>query len=65
MLTSDLSFTIIHNRMIPYFAGVSKAKDTKEKILSAALEMFSKYGYADTNIRELTASLGLVKSGVH
>lgn len=51
--------------MVPYFAGVSKAKDTKEKILSAALEMFSKYGYADTNIRELTASLGLVKSGVH
>ena len=51
--------------MAPYFAGVSKAKDTKEKILSAALEMFSKYGYADTNIRELTASLGLVKSGVH
>ena len=51
--------------MVPYFAGVSKAKDTKEKILSAALEVFSKYGYADTNIRELTASLGLVKSGVH
>ena len=41
------------------------AKDTKERILMAALEMFSKYGYAGTNIRELSASLGLVKSGVY
>ena len=41
------------------------ANDTKEKILAAALEMFSKNGYAGTNIRELSASLGLVKSGVY
>ena len=41
------------------------AKDTKEKILSAALEMFSQNGYAGTNIRELTASLGLVKSSMY
>lgn len=41
------------------------ANDTKERILTAALEMFSKNGYAGTNIRELTASLGLVKSGVY
>ena len=34
------------------------AKDTKERILAAALELFSKNGYAGTNIRELTASLG-------
>ena len=40
------------------------ANDTKERILAAALEMFSKNGYAGTNIRELSASLGLVKSGV-
>ena len=39
--------------------------DTKERILAAALEMFSQNGYAGTNIRELTASLGLVKSGVY
>ena len=39
------------------------ANDTKERILEAALEMFSKNGYAGTNIRELSASLGLVKSG--
>ena len=39
--------------------------DTKERILAAALEMFSQNGYAGTNIRELSASLGLVKSGVY
>ena len=41
------------------------AKDTKERILSAALEMFSKNGYTGTNVRELTASLGLVKSSMY
>ena len=41
------------------------ASDTKERILEAALEMFSRNGYAGTNIRELSASLGLVKSGVY
>ena len=41
------------------------ANDTKERILNAALEMFSQNGYAGTNIRELSASLGLVKSGVY
>ncbi len=41
------------------------AKDTKERILMAALEMFSKKGYEGTNIRELSASLGLVKSGIY
>ncbi len=41
------------------------AKDTKERILMAALEMFSQKGYEGTNIRELAASLGLVKSGVY
>ena len=41
------------------------AKGTKERILTAALEMFSRNGYAGTNIRELTASLGLVKSSMY
>ena len=44
---------------------VHMAKDTKERILAAALEMFSQKGYAGTNIRELTASLGLVKSSMY
>ena len=41
------------------------SSDTKERILAAALERFSQTGYAGTNIRELSASLGLVKSGVY
>ncbi len=41
------------------------AKGTKEKILAAALEMFSQNGYAGTNIRELTSSLGLGKSSMY
>ena len=41
------------------------AKDTKDRILKAALEKFSENGYAGTNIRELTQSLGLVKSAMY
>ena len=41
------------------------AKDTKERILAAALDMFSQNGYAGTNIRELTAALGMVKSSMY
>ena len=41
------------------------AKDTKEKILEKSLQMFSQNGYAGTNIRELTAALGLVKSSMY
>ena len=41
------------------------AKNTKEKILALALEKFSENGYAGTNIRELTESLGLVKSSMY
>jgi len=41
------------------------AKDTRERILMAALEQFSRNGYAGTNIRELTASLGLAKSSMY
>ncbi len=41
------------------------AKDTKERILAAALELFSQNGYEGTNVRELTASLGLGKSSLY
>ena len=41
------------------------AKDTRERILETALQMFSQNGYAGTNVRELTASLGLVKSSLY
>ena len=65
-MTGDLSFTIIGERKITFpWMEVILANDTKERILDAALEMFSQNGYAGTNIRELSASLGLVKSGVY
>ena len=41
------------------------AKDTKERILLAALDMFSQNGYAGTNIRELAASLDMGKSSLY
>ena len=41
------------------------AKDTKEKILTKALELFSRKGYEGTNINELMASVGLVKSAMY
>lgn len=41
------------------------ANRTKDRIMAAALELFSRNGYAGTNVRELTASLGLVKSSVY
>ena len=41
------------------------ANDTKERILETALRMFSQNGYAGTNVRELTAALGLVKSSLY
>ena len=41
------------------------AKDTKERILATALDWFSQAGYAGTNVRELTASLGMVKSSIY
>ena len=40
-------------------------RNTKDTILMGALDMFSQNGYAGSNIRELSASLGLVKSGVY
>ena len=41
------------------------AKDTKERILLAALDMFAEKGYAGTNLRELAGSLGLGKSSLY
>ena len=38
---------------------------TKEKILTKALELFSRKGYEGTNINELMGSVGLVKSAMY
>ena len=41
------------------------AKDTKERILAKALELFSQNGYERTNIKGIMVSLGLVKSAMY
>ena len=41
------------------------AKDTKERILAAALDLFSQNGYAGTNLRELAGALGMGKSSMY
>ena len=41
------------------------ANDTKERILTKALELFSQKGYEGTNINELMESVGLVKSAMY
>ena len=41
------------------------SKDTKERILAASLDMFSQNGFAGTNIRELSGSLGMGKSSMY
>ena len=41
------------------------AKDTKERILASALDMFSQKGFSGTNIRELAGSLGMGKSSMY
>ena len=41
------------------------AKDTKSRILDAALVRFSEKGYEGTNIREVAESLGLGKSSLY
>ena len=41
------------------------SKDTKSRILETALKMFSEKGYEGTNIRELSAALGLSKAAFY
>ena len=41
------------------------AEDTKERVLTAAPEMFAQKGYEGAGIREPAASLGPVRSGIH
>ena len=48
-----------------FCGGAYVAKDTKERILMAALDMFSQNGYSGTNIRELAAALGMGKSSMY
>ena len=41
------------------------ARDTRERILMAALDLFSQNGYAGTNIRELAEALDMGKSSLY
>lgn len=41
------------------------AKDTKERILEAALDIFSRDGYEGTNIRDIAEAVGIVKSALY
>lgn len=39
--------------------------DTKERILKAALEIFSRDGYAGANLKDIAGAVGVVKSGFY
>ena len=39
--------------------------DTKDKILEAALKIFSRDGYVGTNLKDIAEAVGVVKSGVY
>lgn len=41
------------------------AKDTRDRILEAALEIFANDGYAGTNIKDIADSVGIVKSALY
>ena len=62
-LTSDLSFTIIGKRKVTLLCvEVVMTNDTKEKILAAALEMFSQNAYytdKGCDVKDLAIFLGI------
>lgn len=41
------------------------AKDTKERLLEAALEIFARDGYTGTNLKDIAESVGIVKSALY
>ena len=41
------------------------ANDTKDRILKAALEIFSRDGYAGANLKDIVEAVGVVKSGFY
>ncbi|MDO4500633.1 MAG: TetR/AcrR family transcriptional regulator [Erysipelotrichaceae bacterium] len=40
-------------------------KDTKQKLLESALDIFSREGYEKTNIKDIAEASGIVKSGLY
>ncbi|MBQ0100748.1 MAG: TetR/AcrR family transcriptional regulator, partial [Lachnospiraceae bacterium] len=41
------------------------SNDTKDRILKAALEIFSRDGYAGANLKDIAEAVGVVKSGFY
>ena len=41
------------------------SNDTKERILKAALDIFSRDGYAGANLKDIASAVGVVKSGFY
>ena len=41
------------------------SNDTKDRILEAALEIFSRDGYAGANLKDIAGAVGVVKSGFY
>jgi len=41
------------------------AKDTKERLMDAALTVFARDGYAGTNLKTIAESVGIVKSAIY
>ncbi|MEE0954443.1 MAG: TetR family transcriptional regulator [Eubacterium sp.] len=40
--------------------GADMAKDTRNRILEASLELFAKNGYAATNVKDISDAVGIV-----
>lgn len=65
-LTCNLQFTIIYvNSRSHFFSEEVMAKDTKERILESALDIFAQDGFAGTNIKDIADSVGIVKSALY
>lgn len=45
--------------------GADMAKNTRDRILEASLELFAKNGYAATNIKDISDAVGIVKSAFY
>ena len=43
----------------------SSSNDTKDRILEAALEIFSRDGYAGADLKDIAGAVGVVKSGFY
>src|SRR5919198_528000 len=45
--------------------GSAAKKETRERLLDVALDLFSEKGYAETSLREIAAELGVSKAALY